>query len=334
MEASSEERLTAGDAERLVAEALETIGTEAMQMSRLEQIQLVRRVLQSGVKAVQNEESTETLSKAAWASVEARQGLRPCTRRDLRNFVRRILRVEGVETLPLRGINSKQCRHILEAAFGNSKSSYTKGRAILSSIFSYGIQQEWCSDNPVKRIDVPKREEKIIVPLHPDEVQRLLKTVRKPQHRSMEFSLRLMLYCGIRPTEVKRLKESDIYKEEGIVIIRPTGSKTGGGRAVTLRGMQGLKAEDQKIPRNWNRRWQALRRDAGFTHWTADICRHTFASYHAARFRNLEELQLEMGHRDSSLLRTRYMVPVSKAEAKEFWKIRPGHVNYPQTELY
>lgn len=320
MEASSEVRLTAGDAERLVAEALETIGAEAMQLNRLEQIQLLRRVLQSGVKVVQNEEATETLSKAAWASVEARRGLRPDSQRDLRHFVRRILRVEGAAELPLRGISSKQCKRILEAAFGNCQSSCTKGRAVLSSIFSYGIKQEWCTDNPVKRVDVPKTEEKIIEPLHPDEVKRLLKTAQKPQHRSMAFSLRLMLYCGIRPTEVKRLKESDIYRKDGIVIIRPTGSKTGGGRAVTLRGIQGLKAHELQIPRNWNRRWRALRRDAGFTHWTADVCRHTFASYHAAQFRNLPELQLEMGHRDSNLLRTRYMVPISKTEAKEFWK--------------
>ena len=43
-----------------------------------------------------------------------------------------------------------------------------------------------------------------------------------------------------------------------------------------------------------------------------DVCRHTFASYHAAYLRNLPELQLEMGHRDASLLMTRYMAPALK----------------------
>ena len=323
MEASIGMKLTKEDAERLVQEALENPGEGAMRKSRPEQIQEVRRVLQRGVKSIREEEATETLGNAAWASVKARRELRESSRRDLRHFVRRILRVEGVAELPLRGISSKECRRILKAAFADSRSSYIKGRAVLSSIFSYGLMQEWCSENPVQRIEVPKTEEKTIEPLSTDEVERLLKTAQKPQHRCMAFSLRLMLYCGIRPTEVKRLKESDIYKEEGIVIIRPNSSKTGGGRTVTLRGMQGLKAHELQIPRNWNRRWRALRRDAGFTHWTADVCRHTFASYHAARFRNLPELQLEMGHRDSSLLRTRYMVPVSKTEAEKFWEMRP-----------
>ena len=54
--------------------------------------------------------------------------------------------------------------------------------------------------------------------------------------------------------------------------------------------------------------------------WVPDVCRHTFASYHAAYFRNLSELQLEMGHRDTSPLRSRYMMPTLKKEAAAFWK--------------
>ena len=53
-------------------------------------------------------------------------------------------------------------------------------------------------------------------------------------------------------------------------------------------------------------------------HWVPDVCRHTFATYHAAMFRNLPELQLEMGHRDTSLLRSRYMVPARRKDAEAF----------------
>lgn len=72
----------------------------------------------------------------------------------------------------------------------------------------------------------------------------------------------------------------------------------------------------------WNRKWKALRRAAGYrgNKWVPDVCRHTFASYHAAFFRNLPELQLEMGHRDASLLMTRYMAPALKKDAAAFWK--------------
>ena len=50
------------------------------------------------------------------------------------------------------------------------------------------------------------------------------------------------------------------------------------------------------------------------------VCRHSFATYHAVLFRNLPELQLEMGHRDTSLLRSRYMVPAHRRDAVAFWR--------------
>ena len=278
------------------------------------------RTIQLGADELKKREHTVSLSVAAWASVEARKDLRPTTRRDLRHFVRRILRVEGVADMPLRSMSTADCKRILEAAFGTSASSYRKGRVILSSVFSYGIRQEWADSNPVTRIEVPAVQEKPIEPLTPEEVGKLHETASRREFRDMRFSLSLMLYGGIRPTEVSRLQAGDINWEEGYVIIRPHASKTGGGRAVPLRGVSDIRKCDRHIPRNWKHKWQALRRAAGFRHWVPDVCRHTFATYHAAMFRNLPDLQLEMGHRDTSLLRSRYMVPSCRKDAELFWR--------------
>lgn len=86
--------------------------------------------------------------------------------------------------------------------------------------------------------------------------------------------------------------------------------------------VHGIRKKDRIIPQGWNRKWQALRRAAGYrgNKWVPDVCRHTFASYHAAFFRNLPELQLEMGHRDASLLMTRYIAPALKKDAAAFWQ--------------
>lgn len=308
------------DAARLTLEAIETLGELATGTSRPELVTLLRRVIQAGVAAVKAAEHTVPLSVAAWASVDARTNLRPTTRRDLRHFVRRILRVKGAAEMPLRSMSTADCKRILAAAFGTSPSSYRKGRVILSSVFSFGIRQEWVDSNPVTRIEVPTVQEKPIAPLTPEEVKKLHEAASRPEFRDMRFSLSLMLYGGIRPTEVIRLQDGDINWEEGHVIIRPRASKTGGGRAVPLRGVRGIRKRDRHIPRNWKRKWQALRRAAGFRHWVPDVCRHTFATYHAAMFRNLPELQLEMGHRDTSLLRSRYMVPARRKDAANFWQ--------------
>lgn len=312
------------DAVRLTMECIEGLNTRAAGVSRGELICLLRRVIAAGIAEIQAEERTESFEKVAWESVAARANRRPTTTRDLRHYVRRMLRIEGVGQRPLRRMTAAQCREILQKAFGQSVHSYRKGRVILHSIFAYGMRREWCDSNPVDRIDNPEVQEREIAPLEQEEVQMLQSATSAKQFNDMRFSLSLLLYSGVRPAEVERISPEDICWEERQVIIRARNSKTGGGRVVPLRLLPGIRQQDCYVPPNWQNRWQALRRAAGFTRWVPDVCRHTFATYHAAYFRNLPELQLEMGHRDVSLLRSRYMAPALRKAAREFWSAVQG----------
>lgn len=313
--------LSSMDAARLVLECLEEMKDLPVGSSRVETLAAVRRVLRAGVEAVRLKKQTVSFEQAAWKSVEIRRDRRPTTTRDLRNYARRILRVKDVAALPLRFMTTAQCRGILKAAFGNSTSSYRKGRAILHSIFAYGMRQEWCDTNPITRIEVPRVQEKRIETLQMSEVQRLKKTVEREIFKDMRFSLCMLLYAGVRPAEVSRLQPEDVCWSEKQVIIRSQTSKTGGGRVVKLRLLPGMSRNDCVVPSNWSKRWRALRRSAGFRQWVPDVCRHTFACYHAAYYRNLPELQLEMGHRDAGLLYTRYVVPTRQGAASAFWRL-------------
>ncbi len=55
--------------------------------------------------------------------------------------------------------------------------------------------------------------------------------------------------------------------------------------------------------------------------WVQDVLRHTYASYFAKRYSDFPRLQLNMGHRDISLLRSRYvnMQNISKSDAADFF---------------
>lgn len=313
--------LGAVDAARLLLETTEMLSARTAGIDRLDMLQLMRRVIRLGVNALNERENTKTFAEAGWASIEARAGRRPTTRRDLRHYMRRFLRKPGVADRPLRAMSTRECMELLEATCGTSLSTYRKGRMILHSIFEFGIRQEWCDTNPVTRIQPPAVEERTITPLTLDEVKRLEETAQKPQHRAMRFSLKLMLYCGVRPTEVSRMvPERDIDWKQRELIIRPQTSKTGGGRVIPMRKAARIAEQDRVIPGNWRRRWQRLRQDAGFTDWQADACRHTFASYHARHFHNLPALQLEMGHTGPSLLQSRYVTGFLYNNADVFWK--------------
>ena len=312
------------DAARLVLEMSEELGNRVAGLDKRALICLMRRVMRLGVEELDRQEHTVSFETAVWASVEARAGRRATTRRDLRHYARRLLRVEGIAERPLRAISTLECRELLQAAFGGSACSFRKGRAMLHSVFAHGLRQEWCAENPVARVEMPQVQEREIVPLRQEEVARLEAAVQQPEHRAMQLSLHLLLYCGLRPQEVARLQTQDVQPERGCVVVPGRWCKTGGGRVVQLRRCAALRGMRLRIPRNWEARWQRLRRAAGFApgQWVPDVCRHTFASYHAAYFRDLGALQLEMGHRSTDLLRSRYLNLPRVEEARRYWTNR------------
>lgn len=287
-------------------------------------VRRARQCLQLGRVQLRLQEHTVTFRKATETALEARSGRRPRTVIDFRYICKRLMdKNKELTERRVRAITAADCERYLKTAFPNSAAQYKKARATLSGVFTTALRRGWCDTNPVAHVAVPTITETPIAPLTQQEVQRLKATTERPEFRDMQLSLHLLLYCGIRPTEVSRLQPQDVSLTERQVLVRPNTSKTGGGRMVPLRGGKELGDMPLTIPKAWQRRWRELRQAAGFCgahRWVPDACRHSFASYHAAHFRNLQELQWEMGHRDTNLLRTRYVSPVSRRAAAWFWQ--------------
>ncbi len=338
--------LACEDAMRLVLEAVEEMPELRVQaeMGRDALMRALRRVLREGLATVRSQEQTVSFAHAAEESLARRvaAGRRPTTLRDLRHFIRRLLRVPGLAERPLRAMGVAECRRVLEAAFAGSAHSFRKGRVVMHSIFAYGLRQGWCSGNPVAAVEVPAIKEKEIVPLTVSECRRLVEVAKSPRFRDCLPALGLMLFAGVRPGEVARLRWEDVHCEEGVLAIAARHSKTGGARRVELcpplrrmlrQQMQHLQrvgaeaAQQSLCPPQWQKRWQRLRQVAGLSsqqeRWVPDVLRHTFASYHALTHRDLPALQLQLGHRDSRLLLTRYLnlSPLRRAEIVPFWQL-------------
>ena len=297
------------------------VAKEALEYGR-GRVKRARECVRLGAEEMRKRERTVTFAKAVETALEdrKRKGLRARSIVDFRYLCKRMMKMNpGLAERRVRSVTSEDCRRYLETAFGGSAAQYRKARAILSGVFSTAIKHDWCDTNPVSRVEVPDVVEKPIEPLSIEEVERLEAAAQLPEHQDMQLSLHLMLYCGIRPTEVSRIDpERDIDWEHAQVVVRPTTSKTGGGRVVPLR-CGNIDALRHDIPRRWVHRWRALRKAAGWSKetahpWRQDVCRHTFATYHAAHFRNFAALQMEMGHRDSGLLRTRYIYATHGAD--------------------
>ena len=289
-------------------------------------LQFCAKVVAMGLQHIRTKEMTFADGFALY--LKSKQHLRPDSVRDIRCIGNRLLR-----TSPELGkrnfseLSVSECEEWLNAAF-HTNPQFNKARTMLHGLFEFALRREWCDKNPIKRIERRKVVEKEIQPLKLSETKRLIKTA---QNESPEYAIvaALLVYTGIRPREVRRLTWRDIDTEEKIITVRSQCSKTGGVRQVEIppvlnRLLITHKSQNTShiCPTDWQRRWRKIRDNSGFRErWVQDVLRHTDASYHAKRFKDLPRLQLNMGHYDVSLLRSRYvnMRGISNTDARNFF---------------
>ncbi len=316
------------DAARLVAELREMAPRGERPPSS--PISLCRRVIQLGVEAYEQESRTVSFRHALEESLRSRATRRRRTLGEVQQYCHRIFR-EHPEwaALPVRRIMPEDCRAVIMNVFP-SASTRAKARRVLHAIFSFSLRHGWCAFNPLDAVDIPAAAERPIAVPPLARLRRLVETARSPEHLPAAPALGLMLWAGIRPTELTRLRWADIRFDDRVITVEAQYAKTGGARQVTLYPVLARWLRETApfrlpraliVPRAWVRRWRALRLDAGFTDWHPDTLRHTFASYHLKHFRDYNALQIDMGHADTLLLRTRYlgMRGITTEGAAEFW---------------
>lgn len=292
----------------------------------LTDLQFCAKVIEVGLQHIRTKEMTFADGFALY--LKSKQHLRPDSVRDIRCIGNRLLRTKPeLGKRNFSELSVSECEEWLNAAF-HTNQQFNKARAMLHGLFEFAIRREWCDKNPIKRIERKKVIEKEILPLKLSETKRLIKTA---QNESPVYAVvaALLVYTGIRPREVRRLTWRDIDTEEKTITVRSQCSKTGGVRQVEIppvlnRLLITHKSQNSShiCPTDWQRRWRKIRDNSGFRgRWVQDVLRHTYASFHAKNYADLPRLQLNMGHRDLSLLRSRYinMHGISRTEAKSFF---------------
>ncbi len=296
--------------------------------SKLTDAQFVLKVIEVGLRNIRTKEMSFSDGFELYYKIK-KETLRPDSIRDIRCIGNRLLKTNSeLAKRNFSELSASECEEWINSAFCTNP-QFNKARAMLHGLFEFAVRRDWCECNPVKKIERRKVIEKEILPLKLADVKRLIKNARK-EGTQFAVTAAILIYTGIRPREVRHLTWSDIDTDENVITVRSQCSKTGGVRQVEIPpALNRLllascpeSAEERICPSGWVRRWRRIRDTSGFRKaWVCDILRHTYASFHAKRYSDLPRLQLNMGHADLALLRSRYvnMHGIAGTEAKCFF---------------
>ena len=293
--------------------------------SSLTDVQFISKVIETGLNNIRLKEMSFSDGFALY--LKSKQHLRPDSIRDIRCMGNRLIKANPeLAKRNFSELRASDCEEWLNQSF-TTDCQHNKARSMLHNLFSFAIKRDWCDNNPIDKIERRRVVERQINPLTLSQTKKLIKTAQR-ESSECAVATALLVYAGIRPREVRRLTWSDIDIQESTITIRSQCSKTGGVRHVEIppvlnRFLTVRKSTSEKVcPVSWSYRWRKIRDNSGFRgRWVQDVLRHTYASFHTKHYADLPRLQLNMGHRDIALLRSRYvnMHGISKADAKKFF---------------
>ncbi len=266
-----------------------------------------------------------SLNKLVSEYLENKQG-KGLSRRhlqDLKNRLGKFASFAGEKTAS--EIKPEQIEQWLQQFGGENYNNYLQR---LHGLFNYGIKREYLAENPTKVIDKVKVAETEPAIFAAEEIKALLNAV--PRRAVPYFAIGS--FAGLRPREIERLDWTDIHLEEGYIRVRPKVAKTPSNRLVDIQpNLQAwllpLTRESGPVtPPNLRKIREAAQHKISLTQWPQDGLRHSYASYHLAHFKNINELATQMGHTDTKLIFRHYRSVVTKDEAANFWKIEPSRL--------
>src|SRR4029077_15105917 len=199
-------------------------------------------------------------------------------------------------------------------------------RLRLSVLFSFAKRRGYVTENPVADVERAKERETEIAILSVGELARLLECA-SPE---MLPFWAIGAFAGLRRAEIERLTWSEIDFDASVIEVKASKSKTASRRLVTIQpNLREWLAPYRKCvgrvcPVNVQRKINDDRERAGLrTGWPQNALRHSFGSYHLARFNDAAKLALEMGNSPATIFR-HYRQLVKPKDAERYWKIVPA----------
>ncbi len=208
-----------------------------------------------------------------------------------------------------------------------AKSTLSKHKMILKSIFDAAVDNDYCAKNPVKNITIPESKKSETRPVYTAEQA---ETVKKFSREMQYWDILIMLHTGIRRSELIGLQWDDINLESRVIHIRRAVVQTKGEIVI---GAPKTETSDRLIPfseqlaetfrmmphkgtyvigtdsplspatfaHDFKRRMQKIHDQTGAPILTPHELRHTYGTLLRESGADIYTIQKVMGHSDISV---------------------------------
>lgn len=145
---------------------------------------------------------------------------------DLKKLENWLLQVESIDK-PLSIPQETLQQFIYEMAKSLSARSQARLISGLKGFFGYLLDEEYRADNPMDLIESPKLGRKLPDTLSTEEIDKLIAAVdlSKNEGTRNQAILETLYGCGLRVSELLDLKLSDLFFEEGFILVTGKGDK-------------------------------------------------------------------------------------------------------------
>lgn len=199
-------------------------------------------------------------------------------------------------------------------------------RRVLIVAFNFAREGGYCLGNPAEKSAKAKTIETAVGILTVEETSALLEN---SSDKLLPY-ISIGAFAGLRRAELERLDWSEIDLESGLIEVTATKAKSARRRFVKIRPNLAewlapiAQLRGNVTPPDYRELLDDARTAAKLANWPHNALRHSFASYHLARFNDSAALALELGHTNSDLIFQHYRQLVRPKQAERYWKLSPA----------
>jgi integrase len=199
-------------------------------------------------------------------------------------------------------------------------------RRRLAVLFSFAKRRGYVTENPIADVERAKERETEIEILSVNEMARLLECASS----DMLPFWAIGAFAGLRRAEIERLVWNEVDFDADVIEVKASKAKTASRRLITIQPnlrawLQPYRARIGRVcPVNLQWKINDDRERAGLrAEWPHNALRHSFGSYHLAKFNDAAKLALEMGNSPATIFR-HYRQLVKPKDGERYWRIAPA----------